>query len=269
MVGGRKVRSNKGKKRGSYKPRKHTKISVSPGGTRTVVSRKIRSNKGKKRQPYGPRVGLTRSGKRFRVSSKQSGGIGSGSGSGSVDLDISIPDKMNKSDMIKYKRHEFGLAGEAGNETKWYKYRPVVQNYKTESLGVTFSKELSSDKKPIVESVVTDSLANSIGIQSGDKLLGIFSGGVDKNLHCQTCGTQFCGSDEGGPITCYDKSFGSAGCLVGPPVGNVNVDKLKERAIKIGDVDKDKICWAFQPKDCEGNDCEGGGAGGSGSGSGD
>ena len=29
----------------------------------------------------------------------------------------------------------------------------------------------------------------------------------------------------------------------------------------VGDVDKDKICWAFQPSDCEGNDCEGGGAG--------
>ena len=29
--------------------------------------RKVRSNKGKKRQPYGPRTGKTRSGKRFRA----------------------------------------------------------------------------------------------------------------------------------------------------------------------------------------------------------
>ena len=140
MFGGRKVRSNKGKKRGTYKSRKHTKISVSPGGTRRVIRRKVRSNKGKKRRPYGPRTGRTRSGKKFRVSG-QSGGSASGSGSGSEleETNISIPDKMNKSEMIGYKRHEFGSAGEAGDETRWYKYRPVIQNHKTETLGVTFS----------------------------------------------------------------------------------------------------------------------------------
>jgi len=66
MLGGRKVRSNKGKKRGSYGSRSHIKVLVSPGGTRHIKKRKIRSNKGKKRNPYGPRTGITRSGKKFR-----------------------------------------------------------------------------------------------------------------------------------------------------------------------------------------------------------
>ena len=73
MIGGRKVRSNKGKKRGSYRTRKthHAiKIRVNSNGSRRVSSRKVRSNKGKKRTPYGPRTGKTRSGRRFR----QSGG---------------------------------------------------------------------------------------------------------------------------------------------------------------------------------------------------
>tara|TARA_B100001093_G_C26383172_1_gene823844 strand:- start:77 stop:577 length:501 start_codon:yes stop_codon:yes gene_type:complete len=69
MIGGRKVRSNKGKKRGSYRTRKthHSiKVSINSTGTRRVSSRKVRSNKGKKRTPYGPRTGRTRSGRKFR-----------------------------------------------------------------------------------------------------------------------------------------------------------------------------------------------------------
>jgi hypothetical protein len=69
MIGGRKVRSNKGKKRGSYGHR--TGKTRSGKRFRTVtksrkVGRKTRSNKGKKRTPYGPRTGKTRSGKKFR-----------------------------------------------------------------------------------------------------------------------------------------------------------------------------------------------------------
>ena len=68
MLGGRKVRSNKGKRRGSYKLRSKTnnknQVNRHPSG------RKVRSNKGKKRGAYGPRTGRTRSGKKFR----QSGG---------------------------------------------------------------------------------------------------------------------------------------------------------------------------------------------------
>ena len=67
MFGGRKVRSNKGKKRGPYGSRSHIKVKVSPGGTRSLKTRKVRSNKGKKRTPYGPRTGKTRSGKIFRA----------------------------------------------------------------------------------------------------------------------------------------------------------------------------------------------------------
>ena len=58
--GGRKIRSNKGKKRGSYKSRKANNVTRHPSG------RKVRSNKGKKRGPYGSRTGRTRSGKAFR-----------------------------------------------------------------------------------------------------------------------------------------------------------------------------------------------------------
>ena len=57
MIGGRKTRSNKGKKRSAYKPR--TKPS------------KTRSNKGKKRGPYGPRTGKTRSGRVYRTVAKK------------------------------------------------------------------------------------------------------------------------------------------------------------------------------------------------------
>ena len=80
MLGGRKVRSNKGKKRGAYGSRKKAEnvmVRVNGDGVRNVVhlgrhpnGRKVRSNKGKKRNPYGPRTGRTRSGKKFR----QSGG---------------------------------------------------------------------------------------------------------------------------------------------------------------------------------------------------
>lgn len=55
----RKTRSNKGKKRGTYRKRTAKK-------TNTPKRRKTRSNKGKKRRPYGKRTGKTRSGKRFR-----------------------------------------------------------------------------------------------------------------------------------------------------------------------------------------------------------
>ena len=68
-VGGRKSRSNKGKKRTPYGPR--TGKTRSGKRFRTVtksrkVGRKTRSNKGKKRTPYGPRTGKTRSGRKFR-----------------------------------------------------------------------------------------------------------------------------------------------------------------------------------------------------------
>ena len=69
VKGGRKVRSNKGKKRGPYRDRTRKSrfiVSVDSNGDRSVRNRKIRSNKGKKRGPYGPRTGKTRSGKIFR-----------------------------------------------------------------------------------------------------------------------------------------------------------------------------------------------------------
>ena len=69
MLGGRKVRSNKGKKRGPYRPRVRSSrmmVRVGSNGNRSVRTRKVRSNKGKKRTPYGPRTGKTRSGRRFR-----------------------------------------------------------------------------------------------------------------------------------------------------------------------------------------------------------
>ena len=68
MFGGRKVRSNKGKKRVPYGPRSGKTRSgkrFSVGQTRKV-GRKTRSNKGKKRTPYGSRSGKTRSGRNFR-----------------------------------------------------------------------------------------------------------------------------------------------------------------------------------------------------------
>ena len=67
MIGGRKIRSNKGTKRGSYGPRTGKTRSGKIFRVKTLkVGRKTRSNKGKKRQPYGSRTGKTRSGKRFR-----------------------------------------------------------------------------------------------------------------------------------------------------------------------------------------------------------
>ena len=67
MIGGRKVRSNKGKKRGSYgsrtgKTRSGTRFR---SNNKVKRSRKARSNKGKKRGSYGPRS-RTRSGAKFR-----------------------------------------------------------------------------------------------------------------------------------------------------------------------------------------------------------
>ena len=84
LFGGRKVRSNKGKKRvlrhvSGRKVRSNKGVirGSRTGKTRSgkifrpipVVhkARKIRSNKGKKRNPYGPRTGKTRSGKKFRT----------------------------------------------------------------------------------------------------------------------------------------------------------------------------------------------------------
>jgi len=67
--GGRKVRSNKGKKRNPYGPRSGKTRSGKRFRPVPVVkkSRKVRSNKGKKRVPYGRRTGKTRSGKKFRM----------------------------------------------------------------------------------------------------------------------------------------------------------------------------------------------------------
>ena len=88
MLGGRKVRSNKGKKRGSYRTKKthhNIKIKVNSNGNRKVSRRKTRSNKGKKRTPYGPRTGKTRSGRKFR------GGIGAVSTMANVKDKIYVP----------------------------------------------------------------------------------------------------------------------------------------------------------------------------------
>ena len=71
MFGGRKVRSNKGKKRGPYGKRTGVtrsgkRFRSTKKAVKKVVAkrtRKVRSNKGKKR---GPRTGKTRSGRRFR-----------------------------------------------------------------------------------------------------------------------------------------------------------------------------------------------------------
>ena len=79
MIGGRKVRSNKGKTRGPYGSRKTNTSgrtrsgakfrgrNVSRKNNKSKKSRKVRSNKGKKR---GPRTGRTRSGLKFRGSKK-------------------------------------------------------------------------------------------------------------------------------------------------------------------------------------------------------
>lgn len=66
LTGGRRVRSNKGKKRGPYGSRKRNNGNRKTNTNRHPSGRKVRSNKGKKRGPYGPRTGRTRSGKAFR-----------------------------------------------------------------------------------------------------------------------------------------------------------------------------------------------------------
>lgn len=95
MIGGRKTRSNKGKKRTPYGPRtgiplSKRKFRVNVNNVSNVTNnapvikaginirpsfntinkpnrkRKVRSNKGKKRTPYGPRTGITRSKRKFR-----------------------------------------------------------------------------------------------------------------------------------------------------------------------------------------------------------
>ena len=70
MIGGRKVRSNKGKRRGSYRQGTGKIRSGTPfRGRKTTVkrrTRKVRSNKGKKRASYRRGSGRTRSGRKFR-----------------------------------------------------------------------------------------------------------------------------------------------------------------------------------------------------------
>ena len=70
----RKTRSNKGKKRAMYRPRKDA-VGITRSGRRYRAKnmgvemrkkRKTRSNKGVRRRPYGKRTGKLRSGKRFR-----------------------------------------------------------------------------------------------------------------------------------------------------------------------------------------------------------
>ena len=75
MIGGRKVRSNKGKRRGSYKrgtgsTRSGAKFRGRNPTVKRKRSRKVRSNKGKKRAPYAPRS-RTRSGRKFRGGSQK------------------------------------------------------------------------------------------------------------------------------------------------------------------------------------------------------
>ena len=67
MIGGRKTRSNKGKKRGPRSLKNSTGRTRSGIRFRVKKTRKVRSNKGKKR---GPRTGRTRSGLKFRGSKK-------------------------------------------------------------------------------------------------------------------------------------------------------------------------------------------------------
>jgi hypothetical protein len=78
MIGGRKVRSNKGKRRGSYrrgtgKTRSGAKFrGRNPTVKRTLSNnkpkrtRKVRSNKGKPRSTYRRGLGRTHSGRKFR-----------------------------------------------------------------------------------------------------------------------------------------------------------------------------------------------------------
>jgi hypothetical protein len=72
MIGGRKVRSNKGKRRGSYSRGTGSTRSGAKFRGRNLNSnkskkaRKVRSNKGKRRSTYRRGSGRTRSGKKFR-----------------------------------------------------------------------------------------------------------------------------------------------------------------------------------------------------------
>jgi len=87
MIGGRKVRSNKGKKRVAYGPRSRTRSGAKFRGrkvTKSRKTRKVRSNKGKSRTPYGRRYnssGRTRSGAKFRGGGPHSKGSSRVSGS--------------------------------------------------------------------------------------------------------------------------------------------------------------------------------------------
>ena len=78
MIGGRKVRSNKGKRRGPYKTGRTRSGAKFRGRNPTVKRkrsnnkpRKVRSNKGKKRSTYRRGSGRTRSGRKFRVGSQK------------------------------------------------------------------------------------------------------------------------------------------------------------------------------------------------------
>lgn len=68
MSGGRKTRSNKGKKRGLYKKRSSVRRPVTRSQTlkKRMKMRKVRSNKGKKRSSFRRGRGRTRSGRSFR-----------------------------------------------------------------------------------------------------------------------------------------------------------------------------------------------------------
>ena len=116
MIGGRKVRSNKGKKRVSYGTRSRTRSGAKFRGrkvTKTRKTRKVRSNKGKKRTPYGRRYnssGITRSGAKFRGGgpySKVSRVSRRGSGRSSVSVKRPGPGagKSMRSNSVQQPKH--------------------------------------------------------------------------------------------------------------------------------------------------------------------
>ena len=235
MNTGIKVRSNKNKKRGSYKK------NFSQGANRKVKSR---NNKGKNKRLSSFNINM-------------SGGSGSGS---SFKSNLFTLKPLSKDELVKFKPHTFsGSGGTGGGSGPSFKYKPVIQNWKEESLGITFSKKLSSDEKPIVKKIRKDSVAEQWGIKKNDKLLGIFQGDINfETLHCDSCGNpDGCGSPTGGPVKCKDTSFGSNGCLIGPPDGDLNLRVMMDLAKKAGTLNKDQLCWAFQPSDCEGDVCSG------------
>ena len=94
---------------------------------------------------------------------------------------------------------------------------PVIQNHKTETWGVTFLSQ-QSDKKPVAN-CCSILVLPSYGIQPGDKLSVYFSGSESKftlsNLWISIQVFRM------RTPACFDQA-GSGGCLVGPPVGNVN-----------------------------------------------